>query len=518
MRDARRWAVLALLCAALSVAMALAAGCGERGGAGSGNGDGDGSGGEIELEFWTLALSPFFDDYVADMIADFEAAHPGVAVRWVDVPFTAMDRRLVTAAAAGRAPDVVNLSDKDFARFTALGAMAALGPAVERIAGRPADEIYLASAVAPLRIDGRLLALPWYVTTGIRFANTELLAQGGLSVDTLAGDWATLREQARAYHAATGRFLTSVPLGVDSALPVMLFQQGLVPFREDEAGALRADLAKPEVVAFVTPWVDLYREGALPRSAATSNFQAVIDDYQRGRVAVMETGVNMYARVKDAAPEIAKATALLPALTGRSGRGHIALMTLGVLSTSERPELATALALHVTSAANQLALARRSSVMPSTTASLNDPFFHGEAGDDQTGQAEDPAVARGRAIVAASLKTATAYTPALPAWPEMRRAFSAGIQPALLDGKPVEDCLREIEAAWDRLLDAGLPARMDALPFTDLPPVSATPGAGDDATHPDDMDPNSAERNTRDRHAAGRVSLPGVVARKGGAG
>ena len=47
-------------------------------------------GGKAEIEFWTMQLSPKFDGYFQQLIANFETQNPGIAVRWVDVPWTAM--------------------------------------------------------------------------------------------------------------------------------------------------------------------------------------------------------------------------------------------------------------------------------------------------------------------------------------------------------------------------------------------------------------------------------------------
>ena len=89
-----------LLLLGISVGFISGGACGDRG-------DSDGV---KRLEFWTLALSPF-EGYIRERIGAFEAANPGVKVIWNDVPFEAMDRKLLAAASAGRAPDVVNFSD-----------------------------------------------------------------------------------------------------------------------------------------------------------------------------------------------------------------------------------------------------------------------------------------------------------------------------------------------------------------------------------------------------------------------
>ena len=53
---------------------------------------------------------------------------------------------------------------------------------------------------------------------------------------------------------------------------------------------LRADVTRGEVVDFVRNWVELYRDGVLPREAATSGHAHVVELYQNGRIAVAVTG------------------------------------------------------------------------------------------------------------------------------------------------------------------------------------------------------------------------------------
>jgi len=101
----------------------------------------------VRLQFWTLALRPWFDEYVTHQIEGFEAAHPGVEVEWVDVPYDALERKLIASAAAGQAPDVVNMSDMNFARFVSLGAFRDIRADVP---GDP-DARYLPNALALCR-------------------------------------------------------------------------------------------------------------------------------------------------------------------------------------------------------------------------------------------------------------------------------------------------------------------------------------------------------------------------------
>lgn len=431
---------------------------------------------QARLELWTLALRPAFTDYMTDLCDRFEEKHPGVEVVWVDVPFNAINRKLVAAVAAGRGPDVVNLSDRDFARVAALGGLAGID---DLLSARDMER-YLPGAKRVLVMDGQTRALPWYLTTSVRLCNAALLEDAGLSVEGMADRWGGLQTQARTYHANTGGFLFSVPLGESSELPTMMLADGVVPFRETEDG-LRADLTKPEVVAMVASWVGLYRDGILPRSAATRDHSAITELYQNGQLAVAQTGANMLRRVRDANPEVFADTRVQPAITGRLGRSHVAVMVLGVSSKSEHPELAAELAAWVTSPDNQTELARQSGVLPSTPDSLEDDFFTAPE-NAELGNA-DGMIAYARSISAGALPDAVAFTPAMAAWPDLRRSFGEGIKRALLDGAGVEATLGEIEDEWNAILAAALPATIEVLPTPEAlaEPVTRRVPAGVDA-------------------------------------
>ena len=428
---------------------------------------------QIEIELWTLSLRPTFTDYMEYVIADFEAAHPGVKVRWVDVPFNAVNRKLIAAAVAGRAPDIVNFSDLQYARFASLGATRDLTDLLDF----DPDSVYLEGTLASARIDGQLGALPWYLSTPIQFINTALLDEAGWDAQTIAGDWQTLQAQGREYYEQTGQFLFTQPLAVESELPNMLLADGKPPFIERD-GKLRADLTRDEVVAYIDSWVQLYHDGALPRAAATSGHAHVVQMYQDGQVAVGVTGANFLSRVADASPDVFEHTIVRPTVCGSLGRAQIAVMFLSVTSTSKHPKEAADLAAWLTNPENQLAFCKRVNIMPSTPAVLSDPHFSAPSGDPNSPEYK---IALARFYSAHSMPEAVAFTPSIGAWPDLRRAFSEGIKAAFLNGEDTRAVLARIEAEWNQILDDNLPASIDAVPRPN-PVEQQTDGSGTEGT------------------------------------
>ncbi len=463
MRTCAAWIAIA----AVMLAWIVAPGCDVRpseGGGGSGVQD-------KSIELWTLALKgrPELEDYVRSQIAAFERSHPGVRVVWVDVPFREVDRKLMAAAAAGRAPDVVNFSDKTYARFVGLGALRDLR---DVLPGDP-KAVYLSGALSLCEMRGEsgateTLALPWYLTTQAVLANEGLLSKAGMSGKTLPRTWAGLREAARAYRKAVGddgTYLFSVPLGHESDFLMMLFSDGLRPLTVDSQGRLKSNLLDPAVVAAVGAWVELYREGALPREAATQGVQHLTDLYKRNRLAVINFGPNFLNVIRQESPKVYEATRVGPAITGELGRGHIAVMVLGVTTQSTEPKLAAELAWALSSAESQAALCGIVPVLPSTRATVDSDLFAMPTGERAAKMTPaELKLAQAQSIAAESLKSAVAFTPALAEWPDMRRAFEDRIKRAMLSGEPVEESLKVIDAEWGRILAAGSGQGEGALP------------------------------------------------------
>ena len=410
-----------------------------------GRGDG-GEGRTTVVEFWTLSLRPTFDGYMRSRIDAFEEANPDIEILWVDVPFNAVERKLLAAAAAGRSPDVVNLSDMQFARYAGLGAFADLGEHL------PSETLaaYHDGAASVMRIDGRQLGVPWYLTSQTLMANAELLGSGGLTPESVPRTWEGLLGAAHGFRERSGAYLFSQPIGTDSQLLMMMMADGIVPFAVDGSGELAAALDDARVAAFLGGWVEAYERGDLPREAATRGFEHLIDVYQDGRVAAVNTGANFLRRIRDTNRPLYETTVASAPLTGALGAPHIAVMTVCVSAQSDDLEWAARWAAFITSAASQAEFCKRASILPSTIASLDDPFFAGPTADELSDGLET--IGRARAIVAEALTRAEAFTPSLEAWPDLRRSFEDAIKRALLDGEPLESALARANERWDEIL------------------------------------------------------------------
>jgi putative chitobiose transport system substrate-binding protein len=131
----------------------------------------------IDLTLWTMQLAPFHNDYVQGLLARYEAQRPGVRVKWVDVAWAEMERKMLASLAAGTAPDVVNLNPQFSARLAELGAL-------EDPRRHLSDEQvgnFLPAAWRANQLSGVPFALPWYLSTTVNLVRLDLLKQAGVA-------------------------------------------------------------------------------------------------------------------------------------------------------------------------------------------------------------------------------------------------------------------------------------------------------------------------------------------------
>ena len=134
---------------------------------------------DVTLQFWTSEEPGSAEAKKnADEIARFEAAHPGVHVAIQQITFAALHDKLITAAAAGDAPDVSWGLIEWLGELNRMGALLDLQPYAANWADRA--KIY-SNVLAELTIDGHLKALPNYLGIRALLYHADLLQKAGLT-------------------------------------------------------------------------------------------------------------------------------------------------------------------------------------------------------------------------------------------------------------------------------------------------------------------------------------------------
>ncbi len=234
----------------------------------------------VTIDYWQY----FYESKVnlmTELIAEFEAANPGIKVVQTTFPYDSYQEKLAAAVAAGEGPDIVNLFYGWVPKYVKSGVLQEL-PATSFSAETIESEF--APLVQINRFDGKYYTIPIAVRTLGLFYNKDILAANGFDAPP-----ATLEELVDMAVACTKRDangtlqvegLTFQPSGQLHTYfrPVLLKQFGQEPLSDDyktvlwnksEAGYQSfewlCDLASKYKVGeqdFMTDDVTAFRQGA----------------------------------------------------------------------------------------------------------------------------------------------------------------------------------------------------------------------------------------------------------------
>ena len=394
-----------------------------------------------QISFWTMQLSPFHDVYVHGLIQRFKALHPGVQVRWVDVPWAEMERKTLASMAAGTAPDVINLNPQFAARLAELGVLA--DPAQHLSAAEVAS--YLPPAWAANQLGGKAFAVPWYLSTTLTLYHRGLLQKAGVGVPR---NYEELALAAQAIQQRTGVYAWFPAMDGAAPLETLVAMQG----RLLSADGCQAAFDSPDGVAAFAYFRDLYAAKLMPPTVLTEGHRSAVAQFLAGQVAMVATGMQFIGQVKKNNPQLYAQVGVAPQLTGFRGsrsQPNIAAMNLAVPTSSRHPRLAFAFAAFVTNAENQLELVRRVPLLPSSRAAYADPLFTQPTGDTLLDQA--------RAISVQQVFEGQVQVPSLRHYNKLRASFVRGFQAAMAGRITPEAAVADISRTWRPLLGCGTP-------------------------------------------------------------
>ncbi|NJR50220.1 MAG: sugar ABC transporter substrate-binding protein [Leptolyngbyaceae cyanobacterium CSU_1_3] len=390
--------------------------------------------GQAEVEFWTMQLQPQFTDYFNQLIASFEKENSGTKIRWVDVPWAEMERKILTAVAAKSAPDVVNLNPNFASQLAAKNAWLELDTKVPS----EVKQQYFSNIWQSSTLDGKTFGLPWYLTTRVAIYNTDLLKQAGISQPPT--NYVELAQAAKQIKEKTGKyafFATVVP--EDSGEVLESFVQMGVQLIDSQG---KAAFKTPQGKAAFEYWVNLYKDGLMPKEVLTEGHRHAIDLYQQGQTAILASGAEFLKTIEKNAPSVAKVSASAPQISGDTGKKNVAVMNLVIPKDTDQPDGALKFALYVTNNQNQLSFAKAANVLPSTIAASQDSYF-------TTVSATATPVEKARMVSASQLKTAEVLIPAMKNVKELQKVIYQNLQAAMLGQKTVDQALNDATQGWD---------------------------------------------------------------------
>jgi len=390
-----------------------------------------------QITFWTMSLSPTFDDYLNDVIAQFETKNPNVKVNWVDVPWGDMETRVLTAAVSNTLPDVINLN----LPFSQKLAQNDLLVDMNKAAADVKNDFFTGTWEASTYKDV-VFALPWYITSDMVYYNADIFKKAGLNPDTPPASFDELYVYAKAIKEKTDSY-GYMTFFQDQFIMEELERMGIRLFNNDFTKAQFNTKAVRDAAAYYKRMLD---EKLIPSQTISSKSGTgeAIQLYGAGQLAMFFGGTSHARMIKENSKSVYDATRVAPQIKGINGKSNIAVMNIAVPKSSKHVDASLAFAKFLTNNENQLAFAKKAgAIVPSTKAALNDEFFSLQDGEASTSA---------RIMSAKEVSVGTVIFPPIQNWPEIRDAFITAFAQAVTGHADAATVLQEAENKANLLL------------------------------------------------------------------
>ncbi|WP_334075711.1 ABC transporter substrate-binding protein [Paenibacillus sp. A14] len=384
---------------------------------------------QVTLQFWTIALQPTFNDFFNDLINRYEQEHPNVKIIWQDYPYDTISQKLLTSIASKKSPDVVNLNTEFASQIGSKGALVNF----EDYISAEAKGAYFAGIYNSTVVDGKAYALPWYTGTEVLFMNTKLVKAAGLDPANPPKTREELADWARQIKEKTGKGGYAIQF-----ISKLFSLEGIPLLNEDKTAAA---FNTPEAEAMIAGLQQLIEEGVIMKDDA--KFDKQIQYYSGEQVAFELAGPTFINFLKTSAPEVYKNTIAVPLPTGKADLRLSNSMNVVVPKASAHAEAAVDFALFVTNADNQTAFSKQANTLPSTKASIRDPFFT---------ESDNSLEAEAKITSAQSLDKAMDFMVGVPSASDINSALARGLQNILLNQQDVKKTLDSVEKEVNDIL------------------------------------------------------------------
>jgi multiple sugar transport system substrate-binding protein len=192
------------------------------------------------------------------LIPAFEAAHPGIRIKYVDVPYDSLLQKLTTSAAGGELPDLVRADLGWVPQFAELGVLVPLSDVMPDF-----DALASATYAGVLSTNlykGKYYGLPLDTNTRVLVVNQAALDAAGVTTPPATFD--ELKALAEKLEGSNVAVFADGGLGGWNILPWIWSGGGNIT----DPGLTTASgyLDGPESVAAVQMLVDLYNAGQIP--------------------------------------------------------------------------------------------------------------------------------------------------------------------------------------------------------------------------------------------------------------
>lgn len=304
---------------------------------------------EKTFSFWTIQLKAPAGDIINKNIEKFKKLHPDIKVVWVDIPIAEAQKRTIASILGGNPPDLINLNPE-------FSLSLAQKNTLEFFNENDAKN-FNEGLVNKLKYDNKIYALPFYATSAVTILNKEKFKNCKINLKTY--------DDILKLSSCKNPPIFGASLNEGDSFSKILNKYGVNSKTLNEKSL--------ENVYF--KFFDMNKNGLLLKDTLTITHRENIEKYMSGSASFIVAGSNFISMIKENAPEIYNNSILLPQLTGSNGEYDISIMNFIIPKKAKNKEYAKEFINLISDYESQMALAKKTNVLPANKIALNDDYF-----------------------------------------------------------------------------------------------------------------------------------------------
>ena len=352
--------------------------------------------GPVEIEMWIMpnSLAPVID--LNEVLKKFHEANPNIRVKVTSIDWGASWTKIITAAASGDAPDIVQLGSTQVASLSALGGGTKLLDLTQKINEvNGGKDAFLAGAQRTMGIEGgdKITSVPWFVDARALYFRTDVLEKCGVKktdLDTWDGFEKALGKIKDKKLVING--IKIEPLGIPGKndwnvihnLAPWIWAAGGNFF---EPGNKKASLTSEQSINGLEFYIGLVKKGYVPEECLEQNTSQVEGGFNNGIYAMIFTGSNELRGLTTPQRQggvmespVARNFDIVPYPAGPHGRvTFMGGSNLAIFSTSTKQDAAWKVVKYLASKEAQVEYAKKSGFMPALKEAFEDPYFSADS-------------------------------------------------------------------------------------------------------------------------------------------
>lgn len=328
---------------------------------------------DTTLRLVEVITSPERTAVLEGIVAEYEAAHEGVTVEIISLPWGQAFETLATMVAGGDIPDVVEMPDTWLALYAGADRLVSLE---DHIANWEHGGTLTDKTLAMGRQAGDAYMIPYGFYLRAMFYNRRLLEEAGV-----ANPPETMEEFMAASAAVSeldgkyGYCLRGGPGGTNGWVMMAAVMNGTNEFFTEDGQSRINEPGSVEGIQFL---MDMYQNGYAPRDSVNWGFNEIVAGFYSGTCAFLDQDPDALIAIAERMP--AEDFAVIPMPVGPSGQAFPTIGFAGwsIFNTTEHEDEAWDLVATLSSPDANSTWAQRVGVIPIHEGADQDPHFQTE--------------------------------------------------------------------------------------------------------------------------------------------